>query len=110
MTITDRIREKLTEALVPTRLEIINDSERHAGHAGLRDHAASHSANHGESHFRITVVSSAFEGKAPVSRHRMVYDLLKDELATAVHALCLQTLTPMQDVIINKAPSAEQKK
>ncbi|HSK38744.1 MAG TPA: BolA family protein [Arenibaculum sp.] len=86
MTIADTIRAKLTDALAPTRLEVIDESHRHAGHAG-------HDPR-GESHFRVVVVSSAFEGHGRVERHRMVNRLLAEELAGRVHALALRTLTP----------------
>lgn len=86
MAVADRIRTKLASALEPLRLEIIDDSHRHAGHAGAREG--------GESHFTVEVVSGAFEGMSRVARQRLVYDLLKDELAGPVHALALRTLTP----------------
>ena len=90
MSVADRIRAKLTGALAPIRLEVRDDSERHAGHAGSR--------SGGESHFRITVVAAAFEGRPRVARHRMVHQALADELAGRVHALELRTLTPAEDV------------
>ena len=86
MAVADRIRTKLASALEPLRLEIIDDSHRHAGHAGAREG--------GESHFTVEVVSGAFEGMSRVARQRLVYDLLKDELGGPVHALALRTLTP----------------
>lgn len=86
MTIADTIRVKLTDALAPTRLEVIDESHRHVGHAG-------HDPR-GESHFRVVVVSAAFEGRSRVERHRMVNRLLEEELAERVHALALRTLTP----------------
>jgi len=90
MTISSRIHSKLTEALAPIRLVVSDDSERHLGHAG-------HHAE-GESHFQVTVVSAAFEGKPMVARHRMVYQLLADEMAERVHALGLRTLAPDEDI------------
>ena len=89
MTISTRIRHKLTEALAPTRLVIHDDSERHLGHGGHQPD--------GESHFELVVVSAAFEGLARVTRHRMIYELLAEELAGRVHALGLRTLTPAED-------------
>ena len=89
MTVTDSIRDKLTRALTPTRLEVIDDSERHRGHAGANPE--------GESHFSLIVVSPSFEGLPKVARHRMVYELLSEELATRVHALGLKTLAPSED-------------
>ena len=84
-----RMRTKLTEALQPTRLDIIDDSHRHAGHAGADPL--------GETHFNITIVSAAFDGKSRVARQRMVYDVVVQELKERVHALGLKTLTPAED-------------
>ncbi|MEI8395062.1 MAG: BolA family protein [Rhodospirillaceae bacterium] len=89
MTITERIRRKLTDALAPTRLEIIDDSDSHVGHAGRHPE--------GESHFRVVVVSAAFNGQPTVARHRTVYGVLAEEMAERVHALGLRTLTPNED-------------
>ncbi|WP_448202758.1 BolA family protein [Azospirillum sp. sgz302134] len=81
-----RIRQKLTEALAPERLDVVDESGRHAGHAGSRPE--------GETHFHVTVVSSAFAGRSRVERQRMVYGLLAQEMAERIHALGLTTLTP----------------
>ncbi|MGQ9365619.1 BolA family protein [Azospirillum sp. ST 5-10] len=86
MTYAERIRRKLTDGLAPTRLEVVDESGRHAGHAGARPE--------GETHFNVTVVSPAFAGKSRVERQRMVYALLADELAERVHALALTTAAP----------------
>ncbi|MBI3445333.1 MAG: BolA family transcriptional regulator [Magnetospirillum sp.] len=83
------MQKKLEDALKPTRLAIIDDSHRHAGHAG-------HNPD-GESHFTIEVVSEAFAGKSRVDRHRMVNALLAEELAGRVHAMALVTLTPDEE-------------
>lgn len=85
---TGLLRAKLTAGLCPERLEIEDEGHLHAGHAGAREH--------GGGHFRVTVVSSAFEGLDPVARHRKVYALLEEELKTRVHALALTTLTPAE--------------
>ena len=82
----DRIRDKLARALQPSRLDIVNDSFRHAGHMG--------DDGSGESHFKVTVVSSVFTGKNRVERQRMVYDLLAEELSGAIHALSVKAITP----------------
>ena len=84
--VADSIRQKLTAALSPTRLDILDDSHRHAGHAGARPE--------GESHFTVTIVSAAFAGQSRVARQRMVYDILAGELKNDVHALSLVTKTP----------------
>jgi BolA family transcriptional regulator, general stress-responsive regulator len=89
MTMADRIRAKLTLALKPTRLEIHDDSHRHASHAGARPG--------GESHFRLEIVSPAFTGETRLARQRRVYAVLAEELREAVHALQLTTLTPEED-------------
>ena len=73
-------------ALEPTRLDIINESEMHAGHRG--------SPGTGESHFRILVVSPKFAGKSRVDRHRIVNGLLASELKAGVHALALAAFAP----------------
>jgi BolA family transcriptional regulator, general stress-responsive regulator len=89
MSVADTIRTKLTERLTPTRLEIADESHRHLGHEGARPG--------GETHFSVTIVSAAFVGQTRVSRQRLVYQALAEELATRVHALSLTTLTPSED-------------
>jgi BolA protein len=86
--VADSIRAKLTGALAPVSLEIVDDSHRHAGHAG-------HDPR-GESHFTVRIVSEAFEGMNRVERQRRVYGLLSEELADRVHALALVTKTPAE--------------
>ncbi len=86
MSAESRMREKLMIGLEPTRLDIVNESELHAGHRS--------SPGTGESHFRLLVVSPAFAGKSRVERHRMVNALLADELADRVHAMALKTFAP----------------
>ncbi|TPX55676.1 hypothetical protein PhCBS80983_g05112 [Powellomyces hirtus] len=85
---TTRIENKLREALNPSFLEIIDDSAKHAGHAAMKG------LPKGETHFRVTAVSSAFEGKRPVQRHQFVYQILDAELKEGLHALSLTTNTP----------------
>lgn len=101
-TIRARMERKLTETFNPLMLDIKDDSLKHAGHAdriaALRNqgqgdgHAPIDGG--GETHFRVAIVSHAFEGKNRVQRQRMVFDTLKDELKERIHALQLQTLTP----------------
>lgn len=88
MKVAERIHQKLTAALAPERLDITDDSHKHAGHAGARPG--------GESHFTVEVVSAAFEAQNRVARQRMVYDALKEELDGPVHALALRTMTPAE--------------
>lgn len=73
-------------AFAPAALEVINDSQRHAGHAG--------SPGTGESHFSVKVVSAAFAGKSRVERHRMVNEVLAEELNGKIHALAISALAP----------------
>lgn len=75
------IRERLTAALQPTELEIIDESHLHAGHAGARD---------GRGHFRIRIASPLFEGRRPLERHRLVYDALGDLMETDIHAAAIE--------------------
>ncbi|MEE9140586.1 MAG: BolA family protein [Alphaproteobacteria bacterium] len=83
------MKEKLAAAFSPVRLEVVDESHKHAGHAGARPE--------GETHFRIEIVSVAFEGKSRLVRQRMVHEVLAQELAGPVHALSLRTLTPAED-------------
>ncbi len=81
------LREKLMVALEPTRLDIINESELHAGHRS--------SPGTGQSHFRILIVSPMFIGVSRVGRHRMVNDVIADELNSGgIHALALSAYAP----------------
>jgi BolA protein len=86
MTVAETMRRKLDARFAPTRLDIVDESHRHAGHAGARAE--------GETHFAVTIVSTMFAGLTRVARQRLVYETLADELATRVHALSLTTLTP----------------
>ena len=86
MTVLEKIRETLTAALSPELLEIVDESHLHAGHSGARPG--------GESHFRVNIVSAAFEGHNRVSRQRQVYKALEVEMAGPIHALALTTKTP----------------
>jgi BolA protein len=89
MSVAETMRRKLIERFAPARLDIIDESHRHAGHAGARPE--------GETHFAVTISSAAFAGLGRVARQRLVYEALKDELASRVHALSLATLTPDED-------------
>lgn len=89
MRVAHIIDQKLTEALSPTMLEIIDDSHKHSGHAGARPE--------GESHFSVTIVSEDFEGKSRVQRQRMVYRALSKEMTEDIHALSLHTFAPSEE-------------
>ena len=86
MSVAQTIKAKLEAGLSPERLEITDESAKHAGHAGARAG--------GESHFNLLVVAGAFRGKSRLERQRLVYGLLDEELAGPVHALSLTTLSP----------------
>jgi len=89
VSVAETIRGKLTDRFAPTRLVILDESHRHAGHAGARPE--------GETHFAVTIVASAFAGLNRVARQRLVYETLADELATRIHALSLTTLATGED-------------
>jgi len=84
--VADTIRRKLDTALSPLRLEVVDDSDKHAGHSGA--HAG------GESHFTVTVVADAFAGQNRVARQRRVNEILAEELAGPVHALSIKAMAP----------------
>jgi BolA family transcriptional regulator, general stress-responsive regulator len=86
--IIDRIRAKLTEAFAPEMLDVADDSARHAGHAGHREG--------GETHFKVRIVSAAFEGTSRIERQRKVYATLAEELKERVHALQIDAKTPSE--------------
>ena len=83
------IDNRLRSEFAPARLAVEDESSRHYGHAGWREG--------GETHFRVEIVSAAFEGQSRVARQRLVYGALKDEFAAGLHALALTTLTPAED-------------
>ncbi|KAL1916549.1 uncharacterized protein VTP21DRAFT_5740 [Calcarisporiella thermophila] len=85
--IYQNIQRKLTENLNPLNLEIINESHLHAHHAAMKGVTSK------ETHFRVSVVSDAFEGKNMMQRHRMIYGLLDEEFKGGLHALSLKTKT-----------------
>ena len=87
--VAETIRHKLDAAFAPTRLDVVDDSDRHHGHSGAREG--------GESHFNITLESAAFAGVGRVQRQRMVYGALAEELAGPVHALSLKALAPGEE-------------
>ena len=89
MTTKDHITKKLSEAFAPESLDVADESHLHEGHAGHRPG--------GETHFRIYIVSKAFEGKSRIERHRMINSLLAPELAGSVHALAMHTYAPGED-------------
>ena len=85
MTVADDIRKRLA-ALSPTRLELLDESAKHAGHAGA--------APGGNTHWKLTVVSAAFTGKPTLARHRMVYQALGELMQNPIHALSITARAP----------------
>lgn len=85
MSVAERIRERLA-ALQPQALELVDESERHRGHAGWREG--------GGTHWRLTIVAPAFAGKPTVARHRMVYQALGDLMQHPIHALAITARAP----------------
>ena len=86
MGVADTMRGKLQSVFTPASLVIVDESSRHAGHAGARPG--------GETHFRLEMVSAAFSGRSRIERQRMVHTALATELGGPVHALSLSLLTP----------------
>lgn len=83
----EAIRSALQQAFEPIALEVVDDSHRHAGHAGARD---------GRGHFSVSVVSERFAGQLPLARHRAVYAALGELMTTDIHALSIDARTPAE--------------
>jgi BolA protein len=81
-----RIVARLTKALDPLAIDVVDESDRHEGHAGAREG--------GGTHYRVRIVSAKFERCSRVERHRLVYDLLAAEFADGLHALALVAKAP----------------
>ncbi|CAG8634908.1 9524_t:CDS:2 [Ambispora gerdemannii] len=84
------IWRKLTNSLLPTVLEVVNESHLHAHHQAMRNVDSS------ETHFRVSIISDEFEGKTLMQRHRLVYSILSEELSGGVHALTIKAKTPKE--------------
>lgn len=84
MSLQKEIEKKLSQTLKPLHLQVINESPLHSVPEGA------------EMHFRVVVISPQFEGKSLVNRHRLINELLKEELKGAIHALTMTTLTPAE--------------
>ena len=93
MTIENNIRTKIEQSLTPSVFDIVNESHMHSGPAT-------------NSHFKLTIVSTEFEGVRPVARHQMVYKVLAEELAGEVHALALHTYSNEEWQIQSEAPQS----
>lgn len=90
--IESAMRDRLTAAFAPQRLEVINESHLHAGHQGGAVDGT------GETHFRVRIVSAAFKDMARLARHRAVNAALSAELAAGVHALAIEPAAPGEPV------------
>jgi BolA protein len=88
MITTELLSQKLAKAFTPAILEIEDESHKHAGH--------NQAAAQGGTHFKVLIVSAAFEGLSRVQRHQRVYIILEGELQGSLHALALKTLTPAE--------------
>ena len=87
MNVMDEIRARLA-SLQPVSLELSDDSHLHAGHAGARS---------GGGHYRLAIVSTAFQGKNTVARHRIIYDALGELMRKEIHALAIQARSPEEN-------------
>lgn len=83
-----RIIKLLSSAFESAKIDLIDDSAKHAGHAGAQPE--------GETHYRLTIVSPAFEGMRPLERQRLVNAALKSEFDAGLHALHMKALTPRE--------------
>lgn len=81
----EALRQRLTELLAPTALEVLDESAAHAGHAGADGSGFG-------THFRVRIASPLFAGRSRVARHRLVYDALQDFVDQGLHALAIETL------------------
>lgn len=81
MSLRDEIEVRLQEAFAPRELSVVDDSERHRGHAGYREG--------GDSHFNVRMRADAFKGQSRIARHRAVHDALGRDLVASIHALAL---------------------
>jgi BolA protein len=88
MRVAATIRSRLTAAFEPERLDLVDESARHVGHAGARPE--------GESHFRLEIVAETFAGKSRLERQRLVYAALGELMRSEVHALSISALTPAE--------------
>lgn len=87
-TVATKIHAALEARFQPTSLQVVDDSARHAGHAGAREG--------GESHFTVHIVSEKFEGLSRVARHRAVYEVLQPLFDAGLHALNIAAKTPQE--------------
>jgi len=86
--LAEKMRTKLVAEFNPQHIDLIDDSEKHRGHAGHREG--------GESHFRLSIVSAQFEGQSRLERQRAINHVLREELVDLVHALSISAKTPTE--------------
>lgn len=86
MTRQQRLQRRLVEALAPSAIDVVDESHRHAGHAGARPG--------GETHYHVAIVATRFAGMSRIARHRLVHEIVHDEFENGLHALSLKLLTP----------------
>jgi len=84
MSVRDAIVEKLSLKFAPSHLEVVDESEKHRGHAGSRPE--------GETHFRVRLASPRLDGLSRVAQHRAVMETLAAELGSGVHALAIEVV------------------
>ena len=94
MNVKERIEGKLTAALAPVALEVIDESHKHAGHIGHPASGHPGAMSSSETHFQVKVVSGAFAGKTRLARHRLVNEILAEDLRSGVHALAIEARAP----------------
>jgi BolA protein len=82
--IVDRVKQKLLSQLPAERVDVLDESHLHAGHAGARG---------GASHLRVRVSARVFDGKSPLAKHRMIHAVLQEELKQEIHALAIELLS-----------------
>ncbi len=83
------LRERLTDALAPTRLDIVDQSAAHAGHEGAKG---------GGGHYVVTIVSAAFDGLPLLKRHRLVYTAVGEAMKDEIHALSIRAYAPDEPI------------
>lgn len=84
MSVRDAIERKLSLKFTPSHLEVLDESDKHQGHAGSRPG--------GETHFRVRIASSSLDGLSRVAQHRAVMETLDTELRSGVHALAIEVV------------------
>jgi BolA protein len=89
----EKIQQTLEQTLAPERVDIYDDSQSHAGHAGARA---------GGGHFYATIVAGVFEGETPVRRHQLVYQALEGLMGSDIHALSIKAFTPAEFARLDK--------